>query len=366
MLAKKVLPNFALLLLGLISGIITVEVALRLANYNPQISTDWQLLPSRRILDTDLIMTHPKFFHPDYYGNSNDNLTVIALGDSFTMGYEMSRDQSYTRVLKRLLEDSLGSVTVFNAGVGDTGTDQQLRLFKKFFLRNTKPDIVIWQLYRNDIYNNIVYPTYKISNDNKLSPLDARYNWAYQRMKLYNSIPLPAILKERSYIVNLLMYFYEARKHDQVPQDYNTDGLIRYGIDKILLAIEEMERLSLKHDFTVYYVLFVPQDEYLISENLDSQISDSICPGKYDFNYGAHAKLQEILSNEKTFIPLRITSDELAHETGLPEPIISETIFLAPPKDEAPKGCRHYNEIGYKLIATKIASKILSNIYDEQ
>ena len=139
----KLLPNVALILLGLLSGIIAVEVTLRLINYNPYISTDWQLTSLNITLDTDLIMTHPKFFHPEYYGDPNDNLTIIALGDSFTMGYEMSRNESYPRLLKNLLKDSLESVIVFNAGVGDTGTDQQLRLFKKFFLPNVKPDIVI-------------------------------------------------------------------------------------------------------------------------------------------------------------------------------------------------------------------------------
>ena len=156
MLLEKLLLNVGLVVLGLLAGIITVEVTLRLANYHPQISTDWQLEPSRRVLDTDLIMTPPKFFHPEFYSDTNDNLTIIALGDSFTIGYEMSRKESYPRLLKRFLKDSLESVIVFNAGVGDTGTDQQLRLFKKFFLPNVTPDIVIWQFNINDIYNNIV------------------------------------------------------------------------------------------------------------------------------------------------------------------------------------------------------------------
>ena len=73
MLFEKLLLNVGLVVLGLLAGIITVEVTLRLANYNPQISTDWQLEPSRRVLDTDLIMTHPKFFHPEYYSDTNDN-----------------------------------------------------------------------------------------------------------------------------------------------------------------------------------------------------------------------------------------------------------------------------------------------------
>ena len=359
MLFEKLLLNVGLVVLGLLAGIITVEVTLRLANYNPQISTDWQLKPSSRVLDTDLIMTHPKFFHPEYYSDTNDNLTIIALGDSFTIGYEMSRKESYPRLLKRFLKDSLESVIVFNAGVGDTGTDQQLRLFKKFFLPNVKPDIVIWQFHRNDIYNNIVYPNYKISADNTLIPLDARYNWAYQRLQLYSLIPLPHTLKEHSYIVNVLMHFYEGRKHDQVPENYDMDRLKQYGIDKVLLAIEEMERLSRKHSFTVYYVLIVPQDEYMIAENLDWETPDSRCPRKYDFNHGSHGQLEEILSNQETFIPLTVTGDQLAEETGLPKQTISETIFLTPPIDEAAKGCRHYNEIGYELMARKIASQIL-------
>ena len=96
MLFEKLLLNVGLVVLGLLAGIITVEVTLRLANYNPQISTDWQLEPSRRVLDTDLIMTHPKFFHPEYYSDTNDNLTIIALGDSFTIGYQSNTENEQT------------------------------------------------------------------------------------------------------------------------------------------------------------------------------------------------------------------------------------------------------------------------------
>ena len=174
----KWLPNVALMLLGLVAGIIAVEATLRLINYKPFISTDWQLTSLHIRLDTDLIMTHPKFFHPDYYSDTDKDLNIIALGDSYTIGSFVPLDQSYPRMLQGLLSDSLDSVTVFNAGVGDTGTDQQLRLFKKFLLPNIKPDIVVWQFYRNDIYNNIYYPTYKITSDNTLAPLDARHNWA--------------------------------------------------------------------------------------------------------------------------------------------------------------------------------------------
>ena len=120
-----------------------------------------------------------------------------------------------------------------------------------------------------------------------------------------------------------------------------------------------MERLSRKHSFTVYYVLIMPQDEYMIAENLDWETPDSRCPRKYDFNHGSHGQLEEILSNQETFIPLTVTGDQLAEETGLPKQTISETIFLTPPIDEAAKGCRHYNEIGYKLMARKIAAQIL-------
>jgi len=364
MVLIKFLSNVALILLGLMAGVIAVEAALRLINYNPKISTDWQLTTSHRILDTDLIMTHSKFLNQDYYNNIHQGLTIIALGDSYTIGSGVSIDKSYPRVLKSFLSNSLRSVTVFDAGVGDTGTDQQLRLFKKFLLPNIKPDIVIWQFYRNDISNNIIYPTYKITSDNTLSPLDARYNWAYQRLHLYNLIPLPQVLKEHSYIVNALMHFYEGRKHDQVPENYDKSRLKQYGIDKIRLAIEEMERLSQKHNFTIYYVLVVPQDEYMITDNLHSQIPDSGCLSKYGFNYGSYEQLEEILSHKKTFIPLTVSNDQLSEETGLPEQIISETIFLTPLKDKAAKGCRHYNEIGYKLMVKRIASQILLTVDD--
>lgn len=78
---------------------------------------------------------------------------VLVLGDSITMGWGVSYNETYPAVLGSLLNSSF---EVINAGVGNYNSLNELAALKKFMHLN--PDIIILGFYINDI-ETIKYPT---------------------------------------------------------------------------------------------------------------------------------------------------------------------------------------------------------------
>src|SRR4029450_996319 len=71
-------------------------------------------------------------------------------GDSITWGDYVRDEETYVRQAARSLEAALGyRVEAINAGVGDTGSQEQIDILEESGLR-VKPDIVVLGFYLND------------------------------------------------------------------------------------------------------------------------------------------------------------------------------------------------------------------------
>ena len=147
-LAKKTI----LVILGFIVGGTVGEIILLSISFNPQLSSDWILGHKDRVPDPDILNISRKFLDPEYYSaylETPSDQMIIALGDSFTDGYPVTRchkrrppcprDDSYPGVLERLLSRDDQTISVVRAGMTDSGPDQQLRLFKKYILPHSGP-----------------------------------------------------------------------------------------------------------------------------------------------------------------------------------------------------------------------------------
>ena len=363
----NVLKKLLLLVAGLTIGLGASEVALRVADYKPQLSSAWILGNQDRVLDRGLITVSRRFLEEDFYAAYHDqesDVMVVALGDSFTDGTPVRRcrgrrppclnDDSYPGILERLLTDAGIKATVVRAGVGDTGPDQQLRLFKEYILPRLSPQIVVWQFYTNDTWNNVSLGTYTISSGNALPPLDARSNWYYRRLLVYNWIPLPSSVKKSSYVVNLLMRQYEREKLSQDPSQHLNDPLA-WRRAKIALEIEEMQRLAKLNNFRVYFVLIAPQAYYLSSKNPLWQWQDN-----WSSREGEYQNLGVLLDGQPTFIRAEFSVSDVEDATGVPVQDVADVIFATGTRDSLPEGIRHLNEVGYELLARKIAERILT------
>jgi hypothetical protein len=245
-----------------IGTIVASDLILRSVGYLPEVDYAWMLGANvtSRVPDDKIILTRPQFLNEQYYAIDPKRETVVTLGDSFVSGHPVARKDNYPAVLGRLLGARGRPVNLINMGIGDSGPDQHLRLFKEYVLPRLTPDMVVWSFYANDILDNLRLPVYKIENDS-LVPLDAAKHWLHVRHKIYRSIPLPWTVKESSPVLRLLLRAQEVWGTRRVQLlDPNARAL---SGERIRLAIEEIERLARIHGFQVVYVLIAPQALYL-------------------------------------------------------------------------------------------------------
>jgi len=364
----RLVKKTILIILGLILGGTIGEIILFSVSFDPQLSSDWILGHKDRVPDRDILNISRKFLDAEYYGayleNQSDQM-IIALGDSFTDGYPVARcpgrrppchhDDSYPGVLERLLSQSDQTISVVRAGMTDTGPDQQLRLFKKYILPKFQPQMVIWQFYSNDTVNNVLYSTYDISNKGELTPLDAKHNWSFRRLRLYNLIPLPESIKSQSRIIKLAMSYFERERFSQVPDNF-VDDPREWGRNKIVLEIAEMKRLSELHNFELYLVLVAPQAYYLKAADPTWN-----WPDQWDSRETEYQLLKDIFKHQPNYISGEFTAKEIHNLTGIPVTSISDTLFASAERDNALQGIRHFNEVGYEMLARAVANRITSD-----
>jgi lysophospholipase L1-like esterase len=91
------------------------------------------------------------FYDDDPLPAGASELRVLAVGDSFTAGLNLDRDEVWTAVLEReLRERGHPSADVVNLGLDGTGTEVHRDLLRAF-IPELRPDVVILAFYANDI-----------------------------------------------------------------------------------------------------------------------------------------------------------------------------------------------------------------------
>ena len=343
-LLKRIAPML-LTIAGLLVSILIIEICLRVFRYKPELERDFYLTCTWRVLNKETVMINPKFLKDNFYTSGDYDKTILTLGDSFTEGYPVGKGKTYPDVLRELLRIVGCRINVVNVGQGDSGTDQHLKLFTKYILPKLKPDVVIWSIYPNDIWDNIEKAVYTISDSNRLIPMDGSKSWLYRRQLIYDWFPLPASMKQESYLLNILLKSTEILKSWQVPQEYK-DKSEEWGLKKIQLAVEEMNRLALIHGFELYYVLIAPQAVYLEESN----------PQDWK-NYRTlifYNRIEAMLRDRVDFISARFDNPYLQFETKAENAMETHDIFADGKRDKNSIGNRHLNEIGYRLLARKV------------
>ena len=331
-----------------------LEIGLRLFSEMPVQSSEWRLHADWMSLNKDLIQIHERFLRDDFYAMSPDaEAVIVALGDSFTEGACVweNPDAMYPAVLERLLSERGFRANVLNAGITDSGPDQELRLFKQYILRKAKPDIVVWQFYQNDLYDNIIHAVYTHSDSDTLVPLNAAENWTYVRQRLHDGFPLPEQIKRGSYAFQHFLRLTELTRNNAVPHEYKGDPE-KWSARKVALAVREMNELARRHDFQAYYVLVVPQSRYL-SEEADHQAQ-------------AHQVLYDVLSEQARFINMEVTAHAVdahgASTSSADRRGVAEVVFCDSTRDGNDVGDRHFNELGHLILAETVAERVLASV----
>ncbi|HXZ85864.1 MAG TPA: SGNH/GDSL hydrolase family protein [Myxococcota bacterium] len=88
---------------------------------------------------------------------------IVSLGDSFTVGYEVGGDETFSSVLERELRKAGLSVEVLNTGVSGFGNAEEC-LYLERDLFDYQPDLVLVSFYQNDLVDNVRSDLLRLEN----------------------------------------------------------------------------------------------------------------------------------------------------------------------------------------------------------
>jgi len=356
---KNTLGKILILLVVVPALLIISEIALRIADVRPELADEWLLkIPT----DDDIIFQrNPAFLDGDYYAAAKDEIKIIALGDSFTEGYPESPSKSYPVVLQKFFDGRGIKTKVIPIGLGFSGSDQQLEMFKKNILPHVKSnDIVIWQSCYNDLWDNVIFSVYDIEYG-KLVRHKVNLNWAYLRNKIFEYFPGSPEIKERIRLLRLVMKATERLQDNGIPKEYETDW-DEFKREKFRLAVEEMRGLSREYGFSLYLATVDNQAEHLLAEKKIPYENRSTFISRHDY-----LDQYSILLNFNNFIDTHFTEDDLmevnAHFSAKKSADSVGWGLFSGDKDSLGIGMKHYNELGYWLFAQKIGQRIADDYF---
>lgn len=338
--SRKLLPRVLLLAISIVLSWGAAEIILRVLDHRVSITSEWVLDTEWRVLDSDVILIHQCFKSEDHYRLEDPELpTIVTLGDSFTRGFPVPEELSYPALLEQLLAEGGFPVNVINMGLGDSGSDRHLRLLTDFLLPRIDPAIVIWTFYPNDIWDNVSAPAYDIQGD-ELVRLNGNVQWMAQRQRFYRAFPLPGPVKMNSYLFRLLLKAFEdIGIWLAVPAGFRDDPSC-WSLAKINREMREIERLGESHGFLVYYALIAPEAMYLAADN-DEWLDH--------WTVKDYHRLAELLG-DGNFVNLFFDDSDM------------DTLFAGSEIDPQLMGDHHCAEPGYRLIAEKLAERLLADL----
>jgi lysophospholipase L1-like esterase len=180
------------------------------------------------------------------YEKPDGSFRVLVLGDSFTIGYEVGQDETYSAVLERYLEKNGVRAQVMNAGMSGNSTAEALAFLENEGLKYD-PDVVVLGFYWNDLQDNIKADLFRLE-DGELILNSKEYVPAVRIRNILNSFGLYRWLSEHSYLHNYLnnvatIYFKRRllrSRREELAQDTDPAVMSQYRED---LGRELVERM---------------------------------------------------------------------------------------------------------------------------
>jgi hypothetical protein len=327
---------------GFVCALIFSEIAIRMMHIRHTLDNEWLLYSQDKKISSRYIF-EKDFSVPDA---ATDRAKIFVIGDSFSEKglWQRLGIDSYPEVLAPMVLPA----RVYNFGIGAVGPDQEFRYFIDNLLP-LKPTAVIWQLYANDVMDNVMQPVYTIDKEGKLASLSGQSNWMYRRQLLYNVLPFPSVLMH-SHLLKEVLYAFELTKYKDVPTQYKQQPQ-RWGLEKMKLEIETMNALSRKYGFQIFYVLIPPQATYL-------RVRDyyALPPGAADA-IAYDAAINTLLSYQPQYVHIRFDQQEEAGASPMSDEQILNDIYLHQ-EDSNAFGDKHLSQLGQKIVAKQIFDTI--------
>lgn len=133
---------------------------------------------------------------------------IICLGDSFTFGYGVQEKKTFSKLLEQFMNE--GPVDgnrweVLNAGIGSTGTANQLALLETECYKYSPDIVVVCFCPANDFFDNITCGLYSLEGG-ALVKHPAPRTGARVAQGFVRFIPAYGTLCAKSHLVNLVRY----------------------------------------------------------------------------------------------------------------------------------------------------------------
>lgn len=192
------------------------------------------------------------------YDKPPGTIRIMTLGDSFTIGYEVQQEETYSAILEKYLRGKGYPVEVINTGVSGFGTAEELIFFQEEGLKY-HPDVVILGFYENDLTDNIRSDLFRLVNDQPVLH-KKEYLPAIKTRNFLNSFFLYRWLSEHSYfhnylnnVLTILMKEEETQKYVKEIGKSSNPNLPDYE-NKLAIALVK-QIYSLARQYKIYFIL---------------------------------------------------------------------------------------------------------------
>ena len=158
--------------------------------------------------EIDLIINSKGLRDREYpYEKPEGTRRILCLGDSFVCGYGVEAEDTFAKVLERLLnsQGGVGPWEVLNAGVGSTGTAHQLAYYIDEGHKYDADVVVVGFFVSNDFWDNALSGVYSL-RDGSLVRTKAPLTRARKIQRYTGWIPGYDTLFARSHLLNLLKF----------------------------------------------------------------------------------------------------------------------------------------------------------------
>jgi hypothetical protein len=197
------------------------------------------------------------------------------LGDSFTIGYGVNKNDRFTELIKKQLPTPF---QVINMGMWGYGTDQELLVLKEKGLKYS-PDVVVLCMFLDDLFTCNLF---SVNGGQYMKP---KFNLdAIHGLRLTN-VPIPNN-RGRSELLNLILTrYFELRNRQEVGKEFwrknwlsvfDREFLREYKLTLCLLILKEIQVLSLNHN-AEFLLVVIPYKEQINTERSTFSYAKNWC-----------------------------------------------------------------------------------------
>lgn len=245
---------------------------------------------------------------------------IIGIGDSFTMGIGVEKEETFLEILEELLKKDGQNTQVINLGVGGYGTIQEERILYKECPK-FKPKLVILAFFTgNDIINNYAFEE-KMRNK-KLGVVEGYFVEDKSESSLYNKFRIFINTKIKSYIfikrnlIKVPLIKNIVRNFKNKYEEYRVEELqlspkyfennLSHAWNLTTDSLNNITNFVYKNNASLV-ILLIPSKSYFDENYLQ----------RFDFEYNpflVHDKIKEFFKNHKNIYILDLADDVIKNK----------------------------------------------------